>query len=301
MSQRSAAAPWPQRFSLSLSFLVICFLVVGCSTTARPATWKIPDEVVQEAYTVPVSTKSGNYFLNSLFLKKQGDDNSPLIILSHGSPLHKRQRPKTTPESETGVALPWIDLGYSVLIVERRGYGRSREKMAESNIGDCDHRDYVKSGEAASEDLSGALKFAQDKLPINKSKVVLVGHSAGGFSSLFFGSQNPKGVVAVVSFAGGRGSKGNNEICDEEHLIEAFGVIGKTSRIPTLWVYNENDKIFSPELAEKMFKHFKDAGGVGEFKLLPPFGSDGHNFFSYTGRDQWLPIAKDFLSSINTK
>jgi hypothetical protein len=60
--------------------------------------------------------------------------------------------------------------------------------------------------------------------------VLLVGVSAGGFGSIASASLAPAGLVAVVNFAGGRGSVSAGVVCKPDELVEAYGDFGKTVR-----------------------------------------------------------------------
>ena len=67
-------------------------------------------------------------------------------------------------------------------------------------------------------------------------------------------AQQPPGGVAVLNFAGGRGSDKPYSVCDADQLVETFGTLGKTVRVPTLWLYAANDHFFGPKLAQRFFK-----------------------------------------------
>jgi pimeloyl-ACP methyl ester carboxylesterase len=47
------------------------------------------------------------------------------------------------------------------------------------------------------------------------------------------------------------GPRADNDVCDEDALVRAFATLGRTSRIPTLWIYAQNDKFFGPELVRR--------------------------------------------------
>ena len=67
-----------------------------------------------------------------------------------------------------------------------------------------------------------------------------------------------------------------NNNCAPDKLVEVTREFGTKSRIPMLWIYAENDTYFGPDLANRMHKAFTEAGGKAEFRIFPPFGSDGH-------------------------
>ena len=68
------------------------------------------------------------------------------------------------------------------------------------------------------------------------------------------------------------------------------------SRIPMLWIYSENDTYFGPDLANRMHEAFTAAGGKAEFRMLPPFGSDGHFLIDAAEAVPiWSPLVSRFL------
>jgi hypothetical protein len=99
----------------------------------------------------------------------------------------------------------------------------------------------------------------------------------------------------VINFAGGRGSRGDRNVCGADAQVEAFGVFGQTARVPMLWVYAENDQYFWPELAQRFHAAFQASGGRAKFVAAPPYGRDGHSLFSEAGASIWIPIIDDFL------
>jgi invasion protein IalB len=126
-----------------------------------------------------------------------------------------------------------------------------------------------------------------------------VGQSGGGWGSIALASLNPSPVQAVVTFEAGRGGRVDgkpNNNCAPDKLVAATGEFGRTARIPMLWIYTENDTYFGPELSKRMHDAFTAAGGNAEYRLLPPFGSDGH--FMIDSPDAvpiWSPFVSEFL------
>jgi hypothetical protein len=51
----------------------------------------------------------------------------------------------------------------------------------------------------------------------------------------------PAGLVAAISFAGGRGHIGLDTVCEPANLLSTFWVLGKKSCTPMLWIYAKND------------------------------------------------------------
>ena len=73
-----------------------------------------------------------------------------------------------------------------------------------------------------------------------------------------------------------------------------FARYGETARIPTLWVYTENDQWMGAKYPVQWHQAFVNAGGNGKFVQFGPDGKDGHYLFSQAP-DKWRPLVKSFL------
>jgi hypothetical protein len=80
-------------------------------------------------------------------------------------------------------------------------------------------------------------------------------------------------------------------------LVSTIRAYGAATRVPSLWVYAENDGLFGPELVERMRTEFLESGGDARLVRLPSEGKDGHRIFS-SARRKWLPEMDGFLRSL---
>jgi dienelactone hydrolase len=183
--------------------------------------------------------------------------------------------------------------GWAAVAVSRRGYGESDGPFVE-DAGRCDARDYLRAGRESGEDLRGAIGWLAAQAWADPKQVLLVGVSAGGFASTALAAEPPPGVVGIVSFAGGRGSRAANDVCQPERLVAAFGTFGRTARAPALWIYAENDLFFGPDLARQMHAAYVAGGAPAEFVMEPPFGEDGHSLYA-GAQNRWWPLVDGFL------
>jgi dienelactone hydrolase len=130
-----------------------------------------------------------------------------------------------------------------------------------------------------------------------KDRAVVAGQSYGGTTAIAVAARNTPGVQATINFAGGAGGRPKTnpgKPCDPNQIKQLFAGYGKTARVPTLWVYSENDQYFGPKLPKSWFDAFRAQGGKGEFAAHPPFGDDGHRLF--TGApESWQPRVLEFL------
>ena len=99
--------------------------------------------------------------------------------------------------------------------------------------------------------------------------------------------------MAAINFAGGTGSRADHDVPNAGELIGAYRNFGKTSRVPMLWIYAENDKYFWPELAHKFDQAFRSKGGLDQFVLATAIGTDGHSLFRHV--DAWSATVYGFL------
>jgi dienelactone hydrolase len=121
--------------------------------------------------------------------------------------------------------------------------------------------------------------------------------SAGGWGSVAAAIEPLDGLVGIVNFAGGRGSRSPDNVCNEGRLVKAMGEFGEASRVPALFIYSENDHFFGPALAQRLHAAYVRGGGKAEFVVAPPSGDDGHGYFIREVGD-WSPRVTEFLRRI---
>jgi hypothetical protein len=143
--------------------------------------------------------------------------------------------------------------------------------------------------------MNAAIAAMKKRKDVTTEGMIAVGQSSGGFATIALAARPPKGMVAAISFAGGLRLR-RDDPCNEPQLVDAFRTLGRSSRIPTLWIYSENDQLFSPEAAQKFQSPFVAAGGRAEFFGAPKYGTDGHSFFAFA-IPQWTPVVDKFLAS----
>jgi len=237
--------------------------------------------------------------IHAILLRPPGAGPFPLAVINHGSIQSAAVR-ETYPLREYPLASQWfLERGYAVVLPLRPGHGETGGPYFEDQ-GRCESPDYVHSGQRAADSIEAAIAYMKAQPFIAGSGTVVVGHSAGGWGALALASRNPKAVQAVVNFAGGRGghagSRPNNN-CSPDRLLAAAGDLGRSARIPTLWLYAENDTYFAPALSRGMYEAFRSAGGAAEYHLLPPFGTEGHRIIELAeAAELWRPILAAFLA-----
>jgi len=212
--------------------------------------------------------------------RPRGPGPYPLVIISHGMPRSPAERLEVTGRYHDQ-SLEFVRRGFIVINPVRRGYGKTGGPFLEGNAS-CAAPGYYASGLESARDLAATIDYARTRTDIDTTRILLVGQSAGGFASLAAASLAIDGVRGVISFAGGRGSRGPGDVCAEERLVDAFAHFAETTRVPTLWFYAENDLYFGPALVRRIVATYRDRGGQVDYRPQPAYGNDGHAFFSAT-------------------
>jgi len=261
---------------------------------ARPLE-PLKEQVVRIPLTIRPGTASRHLSLEATIYLPEGAGPFPLLVLSHGTPrdlAERRVRQRYQPQSWV-----FINMGFAVVIPMRRGYGHSDGDYAEEE-GLCDQAHYYEAGRESARDLLATVHYMRAQPYINPAQVVLAGHSAGGFASLALASQGFPGLLGVINFAGGRGSRADR-VCSPPALIDAFTKFGRTTRVPTLWIYAQNDTYFGPSLVRELHRAFTREGGQARLVMLPPFSEEGHYLFTdVRGLDRWTGLVQSFIDHL---
>ena len=277
----------------SLTSAVLIAAAVAGTTSPRAADVVQPRGLVRELDSVPFSQPNGpTLYLKAIVARPAAAGRFPLVVISHGSPRRITEAKKRDLDWADWIADDFARRGWAAATVLRRGYGASDGAVADS-YGACNEPQFRAAGLTSAQDIVQAVRYFQKQPYVDPTRVLLVGVSAGGFGSIAAVSLAPTGVVAVVNFAGGRGSVSANVVCKPDELVEAYGDFGKTVRVPSLWIYSQNDHFFGPDLARRMFAAFKSSGAPGELIIAPPYQRDGHNLIF--GQPIWRDAVYDFL------
>lgn len=235
----------------------------------------------QQEHKIPFKADGGGPLLHAVLTLPHKDGPAPGIVITHGSPRKAEDRRRQSPFRNT---TRWFaNKGFAVLNLTRRGYGKSQGDW-EEGYGKCDFPYYKEAGDKSAEDMLAAIRYLRALPNVDKDKIVVAGVSAGGWATLATMAKNPEGVVLGLNFAGGRGSRSEGEVCGGEYAFrEPLAAWGKTAKVPTLWVYAENDRFWGPDMPKKMFERYRAGGAPAELWASPPFPHhrDGHNMFGH--------------------
>ena len=231
-----------------------------------------------------------------------GPERRQLVVINHG----------TDEQTRLSVSMPvyywlsrwFVDRGYVVVIPQRRGHGATGGDLIES-VGTCETADHYASGQIAANDIAASITYMTEQPFVMPRDVIVVGISTGGWASLALASRNLPQVGAVVNFAGGRGGHAYgraNAICNVDSLLKASHVFAETARVPSLWLYAQNDSYFNGKLAQDMTQSWQAGGGLAETHILPPYQDEGHRIADDRGGwDIWGDLLQSFLDRNRAK
>src|SRR5436190_20348021 len=256
--------------------------------------------LIEEKVRIP--TQNGRT-LAATILRPDAQGPFGVVVLNHGVSASARERARESSDLLINAAAVFARRGYVVVLPLRRGFGDTGGDMAE-DPGSCSNPDYKGAEKNAAEDVMVAYNYARTLPYVDGNRMMLAGQSAGGMVSLFTaGTRNPQGLVAVLSFAAGRG--GDPEAtpgvpCAVEPVARVLDAVGKNIRVPVLLHYSENDLFFSPKITRGWYARLTAGGANAEYALQPAFGKDGHYIFGDTlGVRYWLPTVEQFLAKNN--
>lgn len=232
-----------------------------------------------------------NWTLETTIFKPYGPGPFPLVILNHGKEfgdarLQKRYRGYP-------IAREFTKRGYMVAMPMRLGFSKSDGVYKQYGC------DMIKDGYIQAESVAPVVEFFKKQPDVDPNRLVMIGYSYGGVVSIAYAAAYPNKINGVVSFAGGFKKTSGGCIWDIE-LSKAYAEFGSKNKTPQLWIYANNDSLFSPTMVERMYRSFRQPNIPTKAVILENFENDGHTIFEDPdGVDLWLPYVESFFKSIN--
>jgi dienelactone hydrolase len=267
---------------------------------AAAATVRAEEPLVVEETFLAVTIKGKPYRLEALIMKEAGANRRlPIALITHGQVKEAEKREAVEPRHFLQVARDFARRGWLAAGVIRRGFGRS-QGTAPYVLRGCRDGDVVTPMDDQTDDLEAALKVIGQRPDADASTVVAFGVSVGGAAVLNLAARQPEALRAVINMSGGirfmPRPNGEPAACTAEELIPFFASLGKRSRLPTLWLYAENDTLFPGNYVRQLHEAYVAAGGRADFHMFDPIGEDGHFMMGHVdGLLRWLPALDRFL------
>ena len=261
-------------------------LILALTIAFHPAT---AANLRDESVMIPKGHGLFHVELQTQIYAPLGNGPFPLVVINHGKDMGNPHFQQAS--AYYGQALEFVRRGYAVIVPMRQGFAGSGGFYLDSG---CNVED---NGLAQADDVLAAIAYAKTLPYVDATRIVVMGQSHGGLATMAVGSRNPLGVLGLVNFAGGL----HFENCpgSQRNLINAFGSYGKVTRVPSLWMYGDNDSLFPPPLVQQMLAAYNGAGGHAQLIDFGTFESDAHAMFgSYAGTSIWLPAVAKFFRSL---
>jgi len=269
--------------------LSICLVMVGVTNCGSGS--DIPDVDSHETYQATIDGKT--YKLEYRLIRPVDSLPHPLVIMTHGRYGPHPPRNNVEVDGYRNICTALAERGYVVMMLVRRGYGNSDGPDSELK------NTPYECGLEASKDLLSAVEYMKTKPYVDPSKIVIMGHSQGGWAAIAFSTLKADGVLGTVNLSGGTNYLGiDSDSLSMRHAkwISDCGEYGKINMIPTLWIYSPNDQAIPGDTSQSMFKGFQDNGGKGTFVMKLAYPGDGHWFFDEP--EFYVSDLMDFFNTI---
>jgi dienelactone hydrolase len=273
----------------AISRFAVLLVLAGACAVGRAQVPTIDSSLNESVVMVPKGRGLFSVELETTLYKPDGEGPFPVALINHGKAsgdprFQGRYRPAPA-------ARYFLQRGYAVVVPMRQGFSRSSGTYIG---GGCN---VESNGRAQAEDVIAALDWLRTQPWADMGRIVVIGQSHGGWTTLAFGAAGYPGVKGLVNFAGGLRQDG----CPnwKEQLASAAGAYAKTTKLPSLWFYGDNDSYFDPPTWQAMHTQYEGAGGQAKLVAFGRFGSDSHSLFgSSRGGPIWEPEMTAFLQSV---
>jgi len=256
-------------------------------TTATPASTL---DYRMNEHVIKVPAGPDDVMLETTVFQPNGAGPFPLIVINHGK---DPGRPNLQPRDRFyHMASVFVKRGYAVMVPMRQGFSKSGGRYRDRGC------DMTANGYTQAEDIRATLAWARAQPWIDGGRMIVAGQSYGGLAAIALGTEALPGVRGLINFAGGL--RDDSDRCAwRSQLVSAFAEYGAKAKVPSLWMYGQNDSLFGPELAGRMHAAYVGAGGRGRLVEFPAFKRDAHGMLaSRDGEKVWLRDTEQFLRDI---
>jgi dienelactone hydrolase len=239
-----------------------------------------------------IQVPEGDIALETTVFKPDGAGPFPMIVFNHGKlPGDAHNQPRNRP---VALAREFVRHGYVVVVPNRRGFAGSGGQYAGHGC------DVEANGFAQAQDVAATVDYMSQQAYVDKTHIVVAGTSHGGLTTIAYGARGAvaaPGVRGLINFSGGL----RQDECEgwQKNLVDAFGDYGQHVRLPSLWMYGDNDSVWQGDLSTKMYTSFVSHGARAEMTDFGKYKNDAHRLVGdRDGVQVWWPRVKTFLAQI---
>jgi dienelactone hydrolase len=281
-----------RRLSAPCWLLVLLILVGGASPCiaddAHDA--RFPDAPMNEQVIRIPGEDPPAVTLQVTIFRPDGDGPFPLAILNHGatgvSRGNRGERYRLTYTADY-----FLSRGYEVALPMMRGFAASGGELFTFGC------DLGATATANARDIRAVIRALSADPHVDAKRIVVTGQSFGGWNTLALGTLNVPSIKGLINFNGGM----QTSACPtgDASLVAAAGDFGTRTKIPSLWFYGENDKLFSVGVWRAMHDRYARSGGHAELVDVGVFMDNSHEFLTFPeSMSIWVPQADRFLAEI---
>ncbi|MDR5853356.1 prolyl oligopeptidase family serine peptidase [Caballeronia sp. LZ062] len=230
--------------------------------------------------------------LETTVFKPDGAGPFPMIVFNHGKlPGDSHAQPRNRP---VALAREFVRHGYVVVVPNRRGFAGSGGDYAGHGC------NVEANGFAQARDVAATVEYMSAQPYIDKTHIVVAGTSHGGLTTIAYGARDAlsaPGVRGLINFSGGL----RQDECAgwQKNLVDAFGAYGENVRLPSLWLYGDNDSVWQGDLSSQMYAAFVSHGARANMIDFGNYKNDAHRLVGdRDGVQVWWPRVKAFLAQI---
>jgi dienelactone hydrolase len=221
----------------------------------------------------------------------------PFLVLLHGRGGTAAERKTMGRQAYPANSRYFASRGFVVLVPTRIGYGVSGGPDVEYT-GPCRSKRFAEGVAPAVSETRQILAYAGQLPYVDPDRGIVVGESFGGLVAIALAAGDVRGVVAAINISGGDGGDTHRRPdapCRPDQLAATFAQYGRDNRLPTLWMYSANDRVWGPRYPKRWHAAFNQAGGRGQFVELPADKNNGHFIFN-RNPPAWHPAFESFVA-----
>lgn len=280
-------------FIARMTGAVLCAVLLqpAVAQTAQPA-----DPVAEQVkISVPgMGTFGSDAAMVTHVFKPTGNEPYPVVLFSHGRAGDAATRSRLANPVALGHVRYWLAKGYAVVAPVRPGYGDTGGLDTESSgsvynaTGECRGQpDPSRTAKAAMRSTNAALAWVRTQPWAMANKILLEGQSVGGLTTVALCATSPPGVVGCINFAGGTGGDPTlapGRMCGPEVTTALMAEFGRATRLPSIWLYAENDLYWGAEPPRQWHAAFAQGHSPTELVQTIAVQPDGHQLLLRGGR-----------------
>ncbi len=242
----------------------------------------------QQIIRVPVDA-SGTVTLETTIYKPDGVGPFPMIVFNHGKiPGDPRTQERSDP---LPFAREFVRRGYVVVAPNRQGFGHSDGTYQQDGC------DVEQNGVGQAGDVAATINYMSKQPYVDAAHIVVAGTSHGGLATMAYGMEAAPGVRALINFSGGL----RQDACTDwqGNLTRAFGAYGEKTKVASLWLYGDNDSVWTAPLVARMYAAFAEHGASVRMVDFGNYKNDAHRLVGdRDGVHVWWPAVEAFLAQV---